>query len=294
MVAMSEGCAADLGSVDAPLLVLGARGMLGRAWVELLDQEGASYLAGGRELLDISDPLRVCEVVDSRYRAVVNCCAYTDVDGAEDHQAEACRINGDGVANLAQRCRDTGALLIHYSTDYVFDGKGTSPYSVDSAIAPLNAYGRSKALGERYIGESGCRSLVVRSSWLYAPWGKNFVRTIAAAASQREVLRVVDDQRGRPSSCEQLAAATLALARSGAAGSFHLCDSGECTWFEFAQEIVRLGATACRVDPCSSDEFPRPAPRPGYSVLDLTLSEARVGPLSDWKKSLAAVFDRLE
>lgn len=268
--------------------------MLGRAWVELLSRSGASFRAGGRELLDISDSVGVSRVIDGSYAAVVNCSGYTEVDAAEHNQSEARRINGDAVGSLAQRCAETGALLIHYSSDYVFSGDATSPYAVDAEISPINAYGHSKALGELYIRESGCRGLVIRSSWLYAPWGKNFVRTIAAAARERKVLRVVDDQRGRPTSCEHLAATTLALARSGAEGTFHVCDSGECTWFEFAREVVRLGRGECRVDPCSSDEFPRPAPRPTYSVLDLSLAEARIGALRDWKSSLASVFDRLE
>src|SRR5690606_23314610 len=137
-------------------------------------------------------------------RVVINCTGWTNVDLAESHEDEATVINGSGVGKLAERCKQVGAVFIHYSTDYVFAGHATRPYAVDEARAPLNAYGRSKAVGEQLLEQSGAEHLLIRTSWVYAPWGKNFVRTILGAAQKRPSLRVVNDQRGRPSSAEQL------------------------------------------------------------------------------------------
>src|SRR5262249_33707839 len=145
------------------------------------------------------------------HRYVVNCSAYTNVDGAEKNEAEAFGVNGSGVGNLAERCRQVGATLVHYGTDYVFNGKAKTPYPVDAPHEPVNAYGRSKADGEVRIFESSVKHLLVRTSWLYAPWGGNFVRTIAKHARARPQLLVVADQRGRPTSAEPLALASLRL-----------------------------------------------------------------------------------
>jgi dTDP-4-dehydrorhamnose reductase len=224
---------------------------------------------------------------------VVNCTAWTDVDGAETHEAQALAVNGDGVGALARRCTAARAKLVHYSTDYVFAGTASQPYPVDAPLAPINAYGRTKAAGERQIAESGCQHLIVRTSWLYAPWGRNFVRTIAQASSQREGLRVVDDQRGRPTSVQYLAATTAAVLSSGGGGIFHVTDGGECTWFEFAAAIAARVSPACRVEPCTTSEYPRPAKRPAYSVLDLSRTEALVGPMPPWQTNLQAVLDQL-
>jgi dTDP-4-dehydrorhamnose reductase len=216
------------------------------------------------------------------------------VDGAEKDFAGACVANGSGVGALAGRCREVGATLVHYSTDYVFNGRATRPYRTDDPRDPLNAYGKSKALGEEAIEASGCSYLMVRTSWLYAPWGKNFVRTIAGLVKRKESIRVVDDQRGRPTSCEPLAETTLRLMEERAEGMCHGTDGGECTWFEFAREIARLVGSSCRVEPCTTAEFPRPAKRPGYSVLDLSKTEELIGPRALWQVTLADVIPRLE
>ena len=203
------------------------------------------------------------------------------------------------AGRLAHACRRAGARLVHFSTDYVFNGTATTPYPTDGRRDPVNAYGRSKAVGERLLEASGCRYLLIRTSWLYAPWAKNFVRTIAELARKRDSLRVVSDQRGRPTSAEGLAASTLALigkteAASSSALTFHVTDGGECSWFEFAREIVARVAPTCQVVACPAAEYPRPARRPAYSVLDLAPAEALLGPLRPWREALADVLARLE
>lgn len=274
-------------------MLVGGSGMLGRAWRELLDRLGVAYAAPPRAELDLTRPDTIDRQVTGKHRVVINCSAWTDVDGAETHLKEAEAVNGVGVGRLAQRCKEMDATLIHYSTDYVFDGQGTRPYPVDHPTDPVNAYGRSKLMGEQLLMKSGCRYLLARTSWLYAPWGKNFVRTIAGLAGQRDSLKVVHDQRGRPTSSEHLAGATWSLVGRGATGVYHVTDGGQCTWHEFACEVVRQTNPRCRVEPCTTAEFPRPAKRPAYSVLDLARVEAILGPMPDWKRNLADVLARL-
>lgn len=268
--------------------------MLGRAWCELLEERRIPYVAPGKKQVDITQRSDIERQVDPRYTAVINCAAWTDVDGAQAQPDLTRQINGTAVGSLACRCAATGALLVHYSTDYVFDGQGHEPYQVDDPAKPINAYGQGKLLGETLLTQSGCRFLLVRTSWLYAPWGKNFVRTIATLAAQRSSIRVVDDQHGRPTSVLHLAAATWALVNQSALGTFHVTDGGQCSWFEFAGAITRHVGSDCRVEPCTTDEFPRPAKRPTYSVLDLSRTEAVLGPMPHWKKNLAQVWARLE
>lgn len=274
----------------APVLLISPDGMLGRAWQRLLQTERLPFEGVSYPSFDLRERGHVERAIDARHATVINCAAYTDVDGAEQHEAEATAINAVGAGLLAERCRAVGARLVHYSTDYVFDGRASTPYSVDAPRAPQNAYGRSKALGEERIVESGALHLTVRTSWLYAPWGKNFVDTIARAARERPVLRVVHDQRGRPTSAEALAAQTLRLLQRDARGTFHVTDGGECTWFELAREIVTQEGLLTRVEPCTTDEFPRPARRPAYSVLDLSRTEALLGPVRAWQSNLRAVL----
>lgn len=282
--------------IDTPIFVIGASGMFGRAWCRLLLERGIDHQPTSRVQLDLAQRQTIDQSITGQHRVVVNCAAYTDVDGAEDatNSATADAINHTGVADLANRCRQIDALLVHYSTDYVFNGQATQPYSVDHPRDPVNAYGHSKSLGEQAIERSGCRHVIIRTSWLYAPWGKNFVRTIAGLAQQRDSLRVVDDQRGRPTSCQHLAQTSLQLIEHSAQGVYHVTDGGECTWCEFATEIARLTGAECEVQPCRSDEFPRPAPRPAYSVLDLSQTQRLIGPMPLWKDNLAMVMREME
>lgn len=280
-----------------PLLLLGADGMLGRAFVELFEKQSRAFEARTFPEFDLTQQDSIRAAVSTRFGAVVNCAAYTDVDGAETNQLLAQQVNATGVGQLAINCRLADIPLVHFSTDYVFDGAGSAPYPplpppVNSQ--PINVYGRSKLQGEQLIREVGDDHLIIRTSWLYAPWAKNFVRTIASAARSKPELKVVDDQRGRPTSAQHLSASTLALVDRRARGIYHITDSGDCTWFDFASEIVRLTNAACKVIPCTTADFPRPAKRPSYSVLDIAKTESELGAMPSWQTNLAAVISRIE
>jgi dTDP-4-dehydrorhamnose reductase len=275
------------------ILLIAPEGMLGTAWRKLLEAKDIPYRTASLPEFDITDPNAIKKFVTPDIGVVINCCAYTNVDGAEESEDMAALVNGTGVGYLAEACSQADALLIHYSTDYVFNGNATAPYPVDGPIEPCNAYGRSKADGEREIREHDCEHLILRTSWLYAPWANNFVLTIAKLAKEKESLKVVDDQRGRPTSAEHLAATTLKLIEEGARGTLHVTDGGECTWYEFAKVIAEHANPACRVEPCGSDEYPRPAVRPAYSVLDLGPTEAIVGEMSGWQENLKNVLDKV-
>jgi dTDP-4-dehydrorhamnose reductase len=283
-----------------PVLLIGVGGMLCRAWTEHLATRGAQVDLPGLDKLDLTDEASIARNLTDRYRLVVNAAAWTDVDGAERNEAMATKINGHGVGALARRCAEVGATLIHYSTDYVFDGMATHPIPVDAPYAPINAYGRGKAVGEAHIARVAAdfgpkfHYLLIRPSWMYAPWGNNFVRTIARLVRRGKPLRVVNDQRGRPTSAEHLARASLRLLEAGACGTYHVCDGGECSWFEFASAIAGHVDSRFTVEPCPSSEFPRPARRPHYSVMDLSAAEALIGPMPRWQDNLADTMRRLE
>jgi dTDP-4-dehydrorhamnose reductase len=277
----------------APMLLVSPDGMLGRAFDELLRARGADYDAARWPEFDLTKPESCEPWMHDGLRIVLNCAAYTDVDGAEAHEDDAYAVNAAGAALLAGECLRTGALLVHFSTDYVFDGNATSPYATDHPLSPASAYGRSKAIGEEAIRGSGCEHLIVRTSWLYAPWAKNFVTTMLALGRERDEIRVVDDQHGRPTSARSLAERTLTLVERGARGTFHVTDSGECSWYELATEIHARSGSGCRVEPCTSAEFVRAAKRPAYSVLDTTKTDALLGPAPDWRENLQAVLDEI-
>ncbi|MFG0244503.1 MAG: dTDP-4-dehydrorhamnose reductase [Phycisphaerales bacterium JB052] len=268
------------------VLVLGSTGMLGRSWVRLLEREGLEHTALSRPEFDLSDRQSIERALDRPYGLVVNAAAWTDVDGAESNEAGAAQANAHAVEQVATRCRELGATLITYSTDYVFDGQATQPYPIDAPIHPVNAYGRSKAMGEALLRQATPDHLLIRTSWVYAPWGKNFVLTMMKLMGDRDQLSVVDDQRGRPTSATHLAAGSLAMYLAGATGNWHLTDSGECTWFEFAQEIKAVIGARCTIEPCSSDAFPRPAKRPSYSTLDLEPTRQLLGEIGEWQNRL--------
>ncbi len=277
-----------------PVIVVGALGMLGRAWRELLQQRHIPYKGLDLPELDITDPSSIAEHIHTGCRTIVNCAAYTDVDGAEENEITALQLNAQAVKLVAERCKAIDTTLIHYSTDYVFNGQAQSPYPTDHRRDPVNAYGRTKAKGEEFIGSSGCQHLLIRTSWLYAPWANNFVRTMVRLTEERNSLLVVDDQFGRPTSAQHLASASLSLLEKNARGTFHINDGGECSWHGFACEIARLAGNTCDIQPCDSDQFPRPAKRPAYSVMDISKAEAITGPMPDWKNNLADVIKQME
>ncbi len=276
-------------------VVLGSAGMLGRAFCELLESRGVFHTRATRRTCDLADPESVARAPIPDRDVWINCAAWTDVDGAEEQEDAALAVNGGkGLRRLCDRIAAAKSVLVHFSTDYVFDGRADEPYAVDHPREPINAYGRTKAAGEAVIESSGCEHLIIRTSWLYAPWGKNFMRTIARRCGELEELRVVNDQEGRPSSCEHLARATLALLDRGARGIFHVTDGGACTWHEFAREIAAILGSSCRVEPCPTSEYPRPAERPAYSVLDLARTEELISPMPHWKDNLKGVLARWE
>ncbi|MDA1082547.1 MAG: dTDP-4-dehydrorhamnose reductase [Gemmatimonadetes bacterium] len=240
---------------------------------------------------------------------IVNAAAYTAVDQAESDEANAHLVNAESVGALARVAAEQGAWLVHYSTDYVFDGSGTEPWRESDPVAPLNAYGRTKAAGESAIKASGCKHLLLRTSWVYAARGNNFVRTILRLAEERDELRVIADQHGVPTAAEFLASETAgalakAMAGSGAplSGTYHLAPRGETTWHGIACEVVRLASELGaplrvhpdRIVPIPSKEYPLPAPRPANSRLCVELFESRFGVrCPDWRAHLQRVVAEL-
>ena len=258
------------------ILVVGAAGMLGSELVQQLSTDGRDVIAScwpsgleGQIQLDITDRDAILRVFDNvRPNIVFNCAAFTNVDGAEADESLATAVNGSAVGNLAAACKKSGASLVHVSTDYVFDGCADKPYQPSCPPSPRTAYGRSKLAGEQLLRESSCRGLIVRTSWLFGRGGKNFVDTIVGLAARNMVLRVVDDQRGCPSYAGDLASCLIELSERNCDGIWHFCNPPACSWFDLATEAVRLAGCDCLVQPCSSAEYPRPAKRPVYSVLD--------------------------
>ena len=276
-------------------LVTGAAGMLGRDMCTVLAQAGEhAVTAATRADLDLLDPDAVRAAV-AGHDVVVNTAAWTDVDGAEADEPAATAVNGSAVADLASACARTGAYLFHLSTDYVFAGDATSPYPEDAPTAPVNAYGRSKLVGERAVlAQLPDRGYVLRTAWLYSPYGRNFVTTMLRLARERDTVDVVADQAGQPTWSYALAAQLVALAGAAVAGHgppgvYHATASGQTTWYGLARAVFQeAGLDPDRVRPTTSDRFPRPAPRPGYSVLGHgRWAAAGIPALPDWRGMLS-------
>jgi dTDP-4-dehydrorhamnose reductase len=239
--------------------------------------------------LDITDPRQVEEAVAAhRPEALINCAAYTNVDGAETDPEGAQAINGTGAGHLAAAAARAGAWTVHVSTDYVFDGTKTSPYVESDPTGPRSIYGSTKLLGERAVAMAAPdRHTVVRSSWLFGTRGSSFPATMLRLAAERDTLAVVDDQRGCPTFTGHLAPVLVRLATvQSLPGVVHAAASGECTWYEFAVEIMRATNTTIEVQPITTDQFPRPARRPAYSVLRSERPDAPT--LPDWRNGLTA------
>jgi len=276
------------------VLVLGSTGMVGRSWIECLRSNHIEYVGVSRPEFDLMNPESIISTIGEGFDLVVNAAAWTDVDGAESDESGATRANALAVDEIAHCCAKRGATLITYSTDYVFSGNGDTPYPIDAPIAPINAYGRSKADGEARLAQSATEYILIRTSWVYAPWGKNFVRTIRDLSLSRDELKVVDDQRGRPTSAQHLAEGSIGLYLGGAKGIWHLTDQDECSWFEFAQQIAQRCNPKCIVRPCGSDQYPSPAIRPSFSTLDIGATDQIIGPLGSWRAHLGEVLKAIE
>ncbi len=266
-------------------LVTGGQGMLATAFRTLLPD--AHY--HDRDTLDITSARAVDRFFDEmRPKLVYNLAAFTQVDEAEAHEDEATLVNGLGAGNLARTCAKIGARLIHVSTDYVFSGEAQQPWREECQPAPVSAYGRSKLQGEQEVELHCADSLIVRAAWLYGDGGPNFVTTMLRLARERNEIRVVDDQRGSPTWTMDLARALTGLADGGFKGLCHFALAGEATWFEFANAILGGSGYRGRVVPVKTWEFPRPARRPAYSVLDTTRYRRWTGQKPrHWREALA-------
>ncbi len=247
------------------ILVVGANGMLGCDLIALLGGRGQGVDIAD---IDITSPESVVKVIGKlKPKVVINCAAYTDVDGCESNTETAMSVNGEGVGYLAMTCRDIGALLVQISTDYVFDGGKGTPYVEDDAPCPLSVYGESKLAGE--MNAAFCPDhLIVRTQWLYGLHGKNFVETMLRLGAEKDELTVVDDQIGSPTWTVDLARAIIALIDSGRRGTYHAANSEYCSWNDFAKAIFEEAGLNVSVKPMTTTELNRPANRPLYSTLD--------------------------
>ena len=286
------------------ILITGANGQLGHEMRNVLSGDRRynaifTDVAGDDIVnLDITDEVAVEHLVtDQRIAVIVNCAAYTAVDAAEDNEPLAARLNGDAVGILARVAHRHGARMIHVSTDYVFDGQGCIPYTEDMPTNPQSAYGRTKLDGERQLLDTlGDDAVILRTAWLYSPYGKNFVKTMLMLGKDKPTLKVVFDQVGSPTCARDLARAivTVISADEWHGGIYHFSDEGVISWYDFTKAIHRLaGITTCDVQPRHSDEFPAKAHRPAYSVLDKTKFKTTFGvTVPYWLDSLKDTIDQ--
>ncbi len=277
------------------ILVTGSTGLLGHTLLPVLRQNHRVMGLSSKDC-DIRDETAVRRVLHGyRPELLIHLAAYTDVDGCELDPRRADELNGTGTRNFARACAEVDAAILYLSTDYVFDGRKTRPYSEFDGPNPINSYGRSKLLGEQFLQGTLDRYFVVRTSWLFGPHGKNFVQRILQAASQQASLRVVNDQCGSPTYTRHLAMKLSELIKTNGYGIYHITGSGSCTWFELASSILRLsGLTGVRLAPISSAECGRSALRPANSVLEnRRLRLMKLGLLPNWREGLIAFLNEL-
>ena len=274
------------------ILITGAAGMLGLDVQRAAEQDGHETVPLTRSQLDVTDPAAVADAVGGADAdVVINCAAWTNVDGAESEPEQAAAVNGAGAGNLAAAAAAAGAWLVHISTDYVFDGDKASPYVESDPVAPVSAYGRSKLDGERAVAAAAPgRHTIVRTAWLFGAGGRCFPKTILRAASQRPELTVVSDQIGCPTFTGHLASALVTVAAQRTPGVLHVAGGGRCSWHEFAAAIVAAAGMDCPVRPIPTSEYPLPARRPANSVL---VSERGAPVLPDWRAGLEQFMSEL-
>jgi dTDP-4-dehydrorhamnose reductase len=275
------------------ILVIGAGGQVGTALTAL---PGTVGLTRADVDLATTTESAIAALIDAHHPdVVVNAAAYTAVDRAETEEDLATRVNGEVVGMLARVCAAGGIRFVTYSTDYVFDGRGTRPYLETDPVDPINAYGRSKLVGERAVLAAGGNGLIIRTSWVISGTHPNFVATMLRLTGEGRQLNVIDDQHGRPTVAADLATATLQAVQVGATGVLHLANHGETSWYQLARSAVELGGgDPDLIRPCTTADYPTPAERPSYSTLDTALAE-RLGiePLPDWRRSLPGVVRSL-
>lgn len=282
-------------SMQEPILLLGSSGMLGRAWARCLSRLNIPYFAPSRQECNFLRPEAMCRFLENLpVRTIINCVGFTNVDGAEKEQDAALAINAHAAGVLAEHCHKRDILLVHYSTDYIFDGQSLFGYRETAEANPCNFYGRTKLLGEKLIVDAGCIHLIIRTSWLYSHECHNFVRTIAKKIRAGDPLTVVDDQVGRPTHVDSLAELSLRLCTNGHTGTFNVTDSGICSWFEFALEIRRQLGAETEVSACSSSNFKTAAERPAFSVLDLSKLIENCGRPPHWTVGLRKTLGLLD
>ncbi|WP_153980082.1 dTDP-4-dehydrorhamnose reductase [Paenibacillus xylanilyticus] len=276
------------------VLVTGANGQLGRDVTLLLEKEGHSVLACTRDQLEITNQHN-CNNVISTYRPeiVIHCAAYTAVDAAETDVDGAYQVNAIGTRNIAVAAEQIGAKLIYISTDYVFDGTSEVPYQEYDNTNPQSVYGKSKRAGEVLVQSLSSRWFIVRTSWVYGVYGNNFVKTMLKLGQEKPKLQVVHDQKGSPTYTADLAGFLLKLMQSEMYGIYHASNSGTCTWYEFAEAIFAEARNAggftiqAQLEPCTTDQFPRPAPRPRNSVMDhLSIRTNGLADIRPWREGL--------
>lgn len=285
------------------ILVTGADGQLGRE-MQIASRGSRNRfiftdIAGEHERLDITDPQAIADIVrENHVNVIVNCAAYTNVDKAETDPETANLLNNIAAGNLADAMKAVNGTLIHISTDYVFQGDRNIPCREDWSTEPLGVYGRTKLAGEKSIEATGCASIIIRTAWLYSPFGKNFVKTMRDLTSSRESLKVVFDQVGTPTYAGDLAEAICRIIETGQldkTGIYHFSNEGVCSWFDFAKAICEMSGNTCDIRPCHSDEFPSPVARPHFSVLDKTKIKQTFGiRIPYWTDSLKRCIEEIE
>lgn len=277
------------------VLVTGFNGQLGYDVVKELTAKGHEAVGVGRSELDITDESAVSSYVQNLSpEAIIHCAAYTNVDAAETDQEGAYKVNALGTKYLAEAAKFVGAKMVYVSTDYVFDGAGTEPYEVDHPTKPLGVYGETKLVGEKLLQETLDKYFIVRTAWVYGINGNNFVKTMLKLGQDRKELGVVYDQVGSPTYTVDLAKFLVELIDSEKYGVYHASNEGVCSWHEFAVEIFKQAGMEIQVNPLTSDQFPRPAARPKYSVLSKKkIEEEGFIPLRDWKEALKEYLKEL-
>ena len=284
------------------VLITGANGQLGNCLRDLAAdfQDKYNFYYTDVAELDITDAEAIEKfVVDNGVDIIINAAAYTAVDKAEDDEENAYRINCTAVGNLARVAKTHGLTLVHISTDYVFSGELATPHEETETPAPKSVYGSTKLAGERAIVESGCRAVIIRTSWLYSEYGNNFVKTMLRLGAERENLRVVCDQIGGPTYAGDLAKVIYCLIENGLDHQgvvlYHFANEGVCSWFDFSKAIMEIAGLSCRVEAIPTSEYPAKAHRPSYSVFNLSKIKTAIKTgIPYWRESLILVISKLK
>lgn len=278
------------------ILITGAKGQLGTELAECADRSKHELILADMEEFDLTDKASIKSFLEkSRPEMIINCAAYTQVDAAEADEEAARKVNADAPEIMARWSAENGAKMIHISTDYVFSGEASRPYGEDAETGPQSAYGRTKLEGERKVLDANPGAIVVRTAWLYSPHGKNFVKTMLKLMAEKEEIKVVGDQIGSPTSAADLARATLKIAEmENVRGIFHFTNQGVASWYDFAHAIAEHSGSKCRVLPIKTEEYPTPAKRPAYSVMDKRKIENLIGPIRHWREALKECLDLLQ